>query len=413
VADDPAGGGRDRSGAGLTTADPRRAQAPASASRATLVAIVLLALNLRTVIASVPPLVSAIRVDLGISATVAGLLTTLPVLCFGLLAPVTPRLVRRVSVERVLVGCAATTALAAGLRGTGSTAALFAGSLLAGAAVAIAQGALPVLIRAAFPADTGRLTGAYSMALPLGATLGGGLAVPLADLLGGSWTGSLATWALPAAAATAVWAPLARHGGTIVAEPSRAPLRGQSLAWSVAALFGVQSMAFYATLAWLPEILQDDGWSAATAGGLQALANLVSILPAFAVPVLAARLRTQASPLVAVVLLAVAGLLGLLAAPSAAPLWVVLLGLGQGGVLGLGLVLPALRAGDPGAVASLTAMMLCLGYLMAATGPGLLGLARDLSGAWTVPLVLLVLVTALELLPGIPATRARVLGRSA
>jgi CP family cyanate transporter-like MFS transporter len=173
---------------------------------------------------------------------------------------------------------------------------------------------------------------------------------------------------------------------------------------------GVQSMAFYAGLAWLPEILQAAGWSAGEAGGLQALSNFVSILPAFLVPVLAARRRTQTLVLAATVGIAAIGVLGLLVAPGAAPGWVLLLGLGQGGSLGLGLILPVLRARGGGAVASLTAMTLCLGYLMASTGPWLLGAAHDLSGGWDAALLGLLAITVFQLVPGLPAARDRALG---
>jgi CP family cyanate transporter-like MFS transporter len=374
-----------------------------------LAAIVLLGVNLRTVIASLPPLLADVRGDLGLSATVAGLLTTLPVVCFGALALVGPRLARRVPLELVLVACALATAAGAALRGIESTQALFAGSLVAGAAVGIGQATLPVLIRLAFPGATGLLTGAYSMALPLGATLGSGAAVPLADAFGGSWAASLAAWAVPAAAAAALWTPAAVRRRTLVRGPLPEPLRGNTLAWWVAAFMGVQSMAFYAGLAWLPEILQDRGWSAGEAGALQALASLVSILPAFLVPVLAARRPTQTLALVVTVGIAAIGVVGLLSAPRAAPAWVLLIGLGQGGALGLGLIFPVLRAARAGAVAALTAMTLCLGYLMASTGPWILGAVHDVVGGWTAPLVALLAITLLELVPGFPAARDRVL----
>ena len=374
-----------------------------------LAATVLLGINLRTVVASLPPLLADVRADLGLSAAVAGLLTTLPVVCFGALALVGPRLGRRVPLERILVGCALATAAGAALRGLESAAALFAGSLLAGAAVGIGQATLPVLIRLGFPSATGLLTGAFSMALPLGATLGSAAAVPLAQGAGDSWAASLAAWALPALLAAALWAPAAARRGTLVEGALPEPLRREALAWWVAGFMGMQAMAFYAGLAWLPEILRDRGWAAGEAGALQALSSLVSILPAFVVPVLAARRRTQTSVLLAVVAVAGVGVVGLLMAPAAAPAWVVLLGLGQGGALGLGLILPVLRGGRPASVASLTAMTLCLGYLMASTGPWLLGAFRDLTGGWTAPLLALLAMTVLELVPGLPAARDRLL----
>jgi CP family cyanate transporter-like MFS transporter len=373
-------------------------------------AIVLLGINLRTLVASLPPLLSDVRADLGLSASVAGLLTTLPVLCFGVLALAAPRLARRFPLERVLVAAALATAGGAALRGLGSTTALFAGSLLGGAAIGIGQATLPVFIREAHPRATGLLIGAYSMSLPLGATLGSAAAVPLARALGDSWSASLAAWALPAAAAAAVWIPAAARGRTVAHGPVPDPVGGAALAWWVAAYMGIQSMAFYAGLAWLPEILQDRGWSAGAAGGLVALASLISIVPAFLVPVLAARRRGQALAVTATAAIGCAGLLGLLWTPAAAPAWMLLVGVGNGASLGLGLAFPVLRAAGAPVVASLTAMSLCVGYLMAATGPWILGAVHDVVGGWTAPLVVLLAITLLQLLPGLPAARDRVLG---
>jgi MFS transporter, CP family, cyanate transporter len=369
-------------------------------------AIVLLALNLRTVIASLPPLLSGVRADLGLSAGVAGLLTTLPVVCFGALAPVAPRVAHRVSLERLLLGCGVVTLGAAALRGAGGTLALFCGSILAGAAVAVAQAALPVFIRTAHPRRTGPLTGAYSMALPAGATLAGAASVPLEHAFDGSWRAALAVWGLPALAAIAAWLPPALGTGTLLHREEPAPVHRDRIGWWVSLYFGAQSTAFYGGLAWLPTILQDGGASSAGAGALQALASLVSVGPAFLVPLIAARRRSQTGLLLAIVLVPAAGVLGLLLAPALRAAWVVLIGLGQGGALGLALILPAVRARGARRVASLTAMSLFVGYLVAASGPWLLGVVHDLAGNWDVPLAVLLAITLLELLPGIPATRA-------
>ena len=376
-----------------------------SAALGVLAAVVLLGVNLRTGVASLPPLLDDIRADLGLSGAAAGVLTALPVLAFGVLAPLAPRLTRRHPIERLLAVCALLTAAALALRGAGGVAPLFAGTLLAGAGVAVAQAALPVYVRTAHADRAGPLTGAFSAALPLGATAAAALAVPLGDLLGG-WEPALAVWALPALAAAALW--LTRAPVTVVRGPVPAPLRGDPLAWSVALYFGIQSMAFYAGLAWLPSVLADDaGYSHASAGLLLALSSLASMPSAFLLPVLAARARSQV-PIVAVVAAICAlGALGLLVAEAAAPLWMIVLGVGQGGALGLALMLPVLRGGEPAAVASLTAMMLCVGYLCSAFGPWIAGVLHDRSGGWTATLVFLAAISAAQLLPGIPAARDR------
>ncbi len=387
-------------------ARPSEQQAPERAGAAILAAVVLLALNLRSVLASLPPLVADIRADLGLSGAAAGVLTTLPVLCMGAFAPIAPRLAARVPMERALAACALLTAAGAGLRGLGGTAALFAAGLALGVAIALAQALLPVLIRTRFRADTGLLTGAFSMALVLGSVLGAGAAVPLERWLGG-WPASLASWALPALLAALVWLPAALRPGTTVARGGGTPLRRSSLAWAVSGFFGIQSMAFYASLSWIPSILEDGGWSSEAAGGLLAFGALCGLVPAFLVPVAAARASSQLRLLLAIVLVPAAGLAGVLAAPGLAPLWMVLIGFGQSGALGLALALPLRRGGDAPTVATLTAMALAVGYLVAATGPWLLGAVHDASGDWTLPLIVLIAITLAELAPGIPAARDR------
>ena len=388
-------------------AEPRRTE---RAGPAIVAAVVLLSINLRTVLAALPPLIEDVRADLGLSGAAAGVLTTLPVLCMGAFAPVAPRLAERVSMERALTACALLTAAGAALRGVGSTPALFASGLAVGVAIALGQALVPVLIRARFHADTGMLTGAFSMALVLGSVLAAGLAVPLARALDG-WAASLASWAVPAAVAVLVWLPASLRPGTTITRGGGAPLRASGLAWSVSIFFGVQSMAFYASLSWIPAILEDGGWSSEAAGALLAFGALCGLVPAFLVPVAAARADHQLGLLAAIVLVPAAGLAGILAAPGLAPLWMVLVGFGQSGALGLALALPIQRGGDAATVASLTAMALCVGYLVAAAGPWLLGAVHDRAGNWDAPLAVLVAITLAELLPGIPAARARTIAR--
>jgi MFS transporter, CP family, cyanate transporter len=366
-------------------------------------------LNLRPLFASLPPLLGDVRADLGLSAAAAGLLTTGPVLCLGACAPLGPWLVRRMPVERLLVVCGTLSAVGLALRGAGGTAALFAGTLAAGAAVACAQVVLTALARARHPERAGLLTGALSMAIVLGASAAAFGAVPLERAFGGSWEAALAVWALPAVVATVAWLPAAARASGGVPARQGHPLWRAPLAWSVATFFGAQSMGFYATLAWVPSILEDSGVSKGHAGTLLGVSTLIQFAPAFVVPTLAARTRGQLQWLLAVVALTLAGVLGLLAAPGAALLWMIVLGLGQGAALGLALVLPVLRGRDAEAVASLTAMAMGLGYLVAAAGPWLLGAVRDVSGGWTAPLVVLAVIGALELPVGLPAVRDRTL----
>ncbi len=380
--------------------------------------ILLLAANLRPALTSVAPLIGQIRADAGLSNAMAGLLTTLPLLAFGVLSPVAPRLARRFGMERVLL--AGLLVLAAGilLRSQGAVATLFLGSAALGAAIAVGNVLLPGLIKRDFPGRTGLMTSVYSTALAVSATLAAGVSFPLAQQAGIGWRGSLALWAVPALVAALAWVPQLRDDRPDYA-PTRTPLRvgglwRSALAWQVTLFMGLQSLAYYVTLTWLPEILREGGMSAASAGWMLALAQAVAILSMFLAPVIAGRRPSQHGVVAVSAALNGAGILGLMVAPdTAGVLWIVLLGLGQGACFSLALTFFALRASDPEHSAALSGMAQSVGYLFAAFGPSLFGLLRDATHAWKVPLILLFVIVVGILISGLGAARDAQVGQPA
>jgi CP family cyanate transporter-like MFS transporter len=379
--------------------------------------IVLLAANLRPALTGVAPLIGQIRADTGISNGVAGLLTTLPLLAFGLLSPIAPRVARLFGMERVLL--ASLLVLAAGilLRWAGALEALFLGTVVLGAAIAVANVLLPSLVKREFPEHAGLMTSVYTTSLGISAALAAGVSVPLAQLVG--WRGALAVWVLPALLAGVAWLPqLIRSDHPADPSARNAPgvrdLWRSSLAWQVTLFMGLQSLSYYVTLTWLPEILQAEGMSAARAGWMLGLSQAVAIVTMFLAPMIAERRPSQRGVVGVAVGMSGLGVLGLLVAGStASTLWVVLLGLGQGASFSLALTFFALRAPDPGHAAALSGMAQSVGYLLAAGGPFLFGVLRDVTGAWKVPLVLLLTVTICLLIAGIGAARDAHVGASA
>ena len=370
--------------------------------------LVLLAANLRPALTSVAPLIGEIRADTGVSNGVAGLLTTLPLLAFGVLSPIAPRLARVFGVERVLL--ASMLALAAGIlvRSSGALAALFLGTALLGAAIAVGNVLLPGIVKREFPERIGLMTSVYSTALGISAALAAGVSAPVAQLVG--WRGALALWALPTLLAAVAWVPHLRSGRpeNASARPSRgvSDLWRSLLAWQVTLFMGLQSLAYYVTLTWLPEILRDEGLSVARAGWMLGLSQAVAIVTMFLAPVLAGRRSSQQDVVVAAAALSAAGILGLLVAGgTATALWIVLLGLGQGACFSLALAFFALRAPDPEYAAALSGMAQSVGYLLAAFGPALFGVLRDATHAWTIPLELLLAVVVCLLIAGLGAAR--------
>jgi CP family cyanate transporter-like MFS transporter len=290
---------------------------------------------------------------------------------------------------------------------------LFPGTVLAGCAIAVMNVFVPSLIRRRFPGHVGLMTGVYSTALVAGGSLAAATTVPLRDAAGGSLHLALGIWAIPIAIALVAWLPQRRHGALSPVAGGRAAIRalGRSpVAWYVTLFMGLQSLLYYAPLSWLPAIHRDQGIDPATAGYLLSTLNLISIPTTFLAPVIATRMRDQRKAVAGCVALTAAGLLGILLAPSSTALvWVIVLGLGQGAALSLALLMIVLRAGDDNTAARLSSMAQGFGYLLAASGPLVMGLLHAATGDWTVPLILLVALCALELAAGLAAARARVI----
>jgi CP family cyanate transporter-like MFS transporter len=375
------------------------------------VAVVLAAANLRPAVTSVGPLLDTVRDAVGADAAWAGLLTTVPVLCFAAAGLAAPALARRVGV-RAAIGVALA-ALTAGLAvrvwgGVGiGPGLMLAGTLLASVGIAITGVLLPVVVRAGFPDRIGLVTGLYTAALQGGATLGFALAPPLEPVLGG-WRPTLAGWALPAAVALACWllwgrVPVARADGP----GGRRSLLRSPLAWVVTVFFGLQAFVAFAVLSWLSLALIEAGTSRVQAGLLLALLSIVALPVSLFVPPMAGRSAGQSGWIVALGGCGLVGMSGFLLAPTAAPvLWAVLLGLGMS-VFSLALTVIAVRAGNASDTAALSGMAQGVGYLIAATGPFVIGLLRESTGGWTVPFVLLLVVIAAQTVAGAVAGRNR------
>ena len=359
-----------------------------------LVVVVGVALNLRPAIAAVPPLLDTIQSDLGLSATGAGLLTALPVVCMGLFAPAGAALARRVGREAAVSCALALVGVGTLVRGAGASAVpLYAGTVVAGVGIAIGGVLLPGVVKAWFPDRPGTVTGLYTAGLVAGATVASAATVPLMDALGIGWPTAIAAWGLLALAALAAWAPVT---GRLRAPAGPAPGRlrlpwGSGVAWRATLYMGSQSLLYLAA-----------GWSAGRAGLLLGLFSFTQIFSALAVPALADR-GGDHRPWLAVCVGTVTAMLAALGlVPEAAPwLWATLLGLGVGGMFALALTLLVKLAPTPAAAASLSGMALLVGYLLAATGPVLAGALYDAAGSYRVPFLVLAGIGAATLAVGV------------
>jgi CP family cyanate transporter-like MFS transporter len=372
-----------------------------------VLALLLAAVNLRLAVTSIGPVLGEIQSGLGMSSTVAGLLTSLPAVCFATGGLTAPRLARRFGAAPViLVGLVVLTAGLAIRPFMPGTASFIAVSVAALAGIAVVNVLLPVIVKERFPDRVGAMTGLYSVALNLGATVAAGATVPVTRLLGNDWRLGLASWAVIAALALPPWlglgraAPVAGGGEDLV--PSMAK---QPVAWALAAYFGLQSTSAYVVIGWLPEIYRDAGLSAETAGLLFAVTSFLAVPLSFVLSALAGRLRSQSVIAAVLGLFGIAGYAGLWASPTAAPwVWAVLLGV-VNCAFPLALTMIALRGRTPATVVRLSAFAQSVGYVFAIPGPILVGFLHDRTGGWRVPLALMVALMIPQMIAGVIAGR--------
>ncbi|HQX89851.1 MAG TPA: CynX/NimT family MFS transporter [Moraxellaceae bacterium] len=348
-----------------------------------LLALILVAINLRPALSSLAPVLRQVQTSLDLNSTAAGLLTTLPVLCLGLFAPLATRLAQRHGTERIVLRALLFLACGILLRGLLGSIGLFAGTLMAGGSIGVIGVLLPGIVKREFPDSADIMTGVYTMALCFGAALAAGATVPLTRVFD-SWPLALSFWALPAVLAAIAWRPQMRRSHPHAAiKTSNAPLWRNRLAWQVTLYMGLQSSLAYCVFGWLAVILQDRGVNTVASGLIVSASIMVQLISALGAPWLATRHRDQ-RPMIAIVLaLTLAGLLGCLYAPAdTLMIWAVILGLGQGGTFSMALSLIVLRTPDASTAARLSVMAQGIGYTLASLGPLLLGLVHEVTHGW-------------------------------
>jgi CP family cyanate transporter-like MFS transporter len=374
------------------------------AGRNRLLAILMVTLNMRGAITCVGPLLKDIQAHFNLNGTAAGVLTSLPLFAFGFLSPYAAPLARRLGMEQAIFLSMALLIAGLGLRYIDGAFWLYAGTAFIGCGIAFNNVLLPGLLRRDFPAQLTLVTAIFTMVLVTCGGLGSGIAIPLANQMG--WRASLLSWALPAVLALAIWMPQLRAHSAPAAAERKMPLWNQPLAWQVSLFMACQSTAFYVMIAWFPSMMSDlEGISAARSGVILFIYQIFVLGSVMVTPVFIHRMRDQR--LIGVVLSAMILLayVGLYLDPAHALAWMILMGLGAGGALVLAITLFSLRVETAGQSVALSGMAQAVGYSMAAVVPIFIGFIHDLTRQWTVALLLMIALSALQLTVGYLAGR--------
>jgi CP family cyanate transporter-like MFS transporter len=378
-----------------------------------VLAVVLVSLNLRPGASSVGPVLAEVRDGLGMGSGVAGVVTGLPGLCFGIVGATAVALARRVGTTAgIALGVLLATAGLLLRATTGSTALFLVLTTVALAGMAIGNVLVPAWIKA-HSSSHGResvlLPTVYGTALIIGGTVGSAFTAPVAESDAG-WRVALGMWGAAVGLALPLWAWLAvREGRLPPPQPGaggpRRSMTSSPTAVAMAWLFGVQSMHAYVQFGWLPQIYRDAGLSASAAGLLQALLSGVGVGGALLMPTVIARSRTLSPWMLGFGVLMVLGYAGLLLAPATLP-WLWALALGTAGwAFPTSIALLTARTRTSGVTARLSGFVQPVGYALAAIGPFLVGLLHDATGDWDLVLVLLALTAVPFTWAGLRAAR--------
>lgn len=404
------------------TAPAVTAPAPAAVPRAERAAFVfgvmVLCVNLRPAVTGLPPVFTQLQARLALTSTDITLLATLPVLCFGLFSPLAAMAARRWGEERALGAALVAGAVGLLTRALLPGALLLPGTVVVSGSIAFMNVLLPSLIKRREPHRAGRVLSLYMVMLNAGAITTSAIVVPVYRASHGSLAVTLGFCVVPMAAALLVWLPQLRYGAAhrAAALPPGAALRlprghvrRHPLAWQVTAFMGLQSLTYYATLAFLPNLFLSRGMDASQAGLVGSLLGTGGVVSAFGIPMIAHRsARTARVAIVATIVLCGAGISAALWAPVGAGLACMLpLGLGQGAALALALHFVMARSATPAVAASLSALAQGVGYAVAALGPLAVGSLHALTGGWHASVYVLLAVTAAELVVGLLAARPR------
>lgn len=379
-----------------------------------IIGIVFISTTLRAPLTAVGPIISYIRDGLDISNVLAGFITTIPLLAFAIVSPFVPKIARRLGMEMTLFLAILLLVVGIIIRSLGTPFLLLLGTALIGVAIAFGNVLLPSFIKLKFPLQLGLMTGVFTVSMNLSAGIGAGISYPIADGTSYGWQGALGFWAILAIIACIIWLPQVKKKQEIDVVPSSTNVEKAKsilkspLTWTITLCMGLQSLIFYTTAAWIPEILQTQGMEAEKSGWMLSIMQFAQLPMTFLIPILAGRFKDQRILVLVFTIFYLIGFTGLLYGDiSLTLLWMVALGLGGGASFGLVMMFFSLRSRTPMEAADLSGVAQSFGYLLAAVGPVFFGFIHDATGSWEIPKILFIVTVILLFFAGMHAGRDR------
>ncbi|ALU24889.1 CynX/NimT family MFS transporter [Myroides odoratimimus] len=372
-----------------------------------LLGIIFIASNLRAPLTSVGPVISEISKSLALSNTTAGLVTTIPLMAFGFLSSMVPKISRRYGMELVLLGSLILLSIGLVIRPYGSLVTLFLGAALVGIAITVGNVLMPAYIKSNYQKNVGTMMGIYSVAMNLTAALAAGFSISLGKFTEMGWKGSIGVWLVLSIVTILIWLPQVKKKQAIegsnrgFTEEKKVHMYSSKLAWAVTVFMGVQSLLFYCLAAWLPKVAITWGIPKEDAGWLLSYMQFAQLPMTFIGAIIASKLSNQKLLAIGTGVLFAIGIAGLLIFKvNMIALWCVLIGTASGLAFSLSMLFFVLRTSSTTQAAELSGMAQSIGYLIAACGPPVFGALFDVTQSWSMSLIFLLVMSITLIVSG-------------
>ena len=373
-----------------------------------VIGIIFIASTLRMPLTTVGPSISFIREGLGISNILAGFLTTIPLLAFAVVSPFAPVVARKFGLELTLLLSTILLAIGIVLRSLGTTELLVFGTVLIGVAISFGNVLIPGLLKLKFPYHVGLLMACFTMSMNLSAGIGAGISYPVANSSFG-WQGALALSIILVIITVLIWLPQLKFNKpepTVASTKESLPLWKSPVTWAVTGAMGLQSLLFYTTAAWIPDIYIAQGLPADRAGWMFSAMQFSQIPMAILTPIIAGKMKSQRPLVLVFTSFYLIGFIGLaMEWTSLAVVWMIFLGLAGGASFALAMMLFTLRTRTAYEAADLSGFAQSFGYLLAASGPILFGYLHDSLGGWDIASWLFIVVVLLLFVSSMRASK--------
>ena len=376
---------------------PSVAAVAAGNTAALLVSLFVGGLAMRLQLVSIGPLVPRLSEDLATPAAVTGLLVTLPVMCMAIIAIPASVVADRLGPVRGVAICMGLIAVAGTARAIApDPVSILLLTVPVGIAIGLGGALLPIVAKERLPRVPAASTGAYVTGFVLGSAVASASAVPLADALG-SWRGPLLLFAGFGAVLFVLWVASFRGRPPSERRPVRLPQVPwrRPIAWLIMLVFGIQSLVFFALVAWMPAFYVEHGWSDQDAGLALSLLIAIGLPASLLMGALGDRGGSRRAYLVAAAFFTLAGVVGMNVLPDPGFLWAFIVGLGLGMLFPLSLTLPLDVAPNPARASGYVGLTLAVGYFLSSVAPFLLGALRDATGSFAASFPVVIVLAAL------------------